>query len=131
MSKLEQENNRLKAILEDRSLKGDDPILASDAYYEIASILEVPEGGSVIEVAMQLKEQSTELGSDRGKYIYHYTAHYQNHSNQVVHIDGILVARNKILTHEQYREIKPVINKENAHMLTVVSFSCIGREFEE
>ncbi len=51
---------RLEATLEDRASKADSPLLASDAYYEIASRL-APDGGSVIEAAEALKSELHEL----------------------------------------------------------------------
>ena len=48
---LQSEVRRLEAVLEDESMKGDSHVVASDAYYEIASILKVPDGGSVIDAA--------------------------------------------------------------------------------
>jgi len=52
---------RLEAVIENRALKQDDPIQASDCYYMIGEELEVPEGGSVVETCSHLKEIETRL----------------------------------------------------------------------
>ena len=51
---LQSDVRRLEAVLEDESMRGDSHVVASDAYYEIASILKVAEGGSVIDTANTL-----------------------------------------------------------------------------
>jgi len=51
---LKAQVERLEATLENRALGGDSPLLAADAYYEIAAIL-APNGGSVVEAVEMLK----------------------------------------------------------------------------
>ncbi len=51
---LQAENERLKAVIEDRSMNEHDEIGAADSYWEIAEVLNVPEGSSVIEFAAHL-----------------------------------------------------------------------------
>lgn len=63
----------------------------------------------------------------KGRYLYHYSAFYQN-GHQNAYIDGIIEAKNRITSHEEYMKIKPVINKEHADALVVTSLSYIGRK---
>ncbi len=51
---LQAENERLKAILEDGLSVSSDEVVAADSYWEIAGILNVPYGASVIDHARYL-----------------------------------------------------------------------------
>jgi len=64
---LQEAHDRLLATLEDRSLSGEDRSMASDCYYEVAEVLEVPEGGSVIETAGQMKRDRDKLQEENDR----------------------------------------------------------------
>ena len=64
------------------------------------------------------------------RYIYHYCAAYQEIPSAINYIDGIAQMEDRIVTIEDYRELKAQICEDHAEILTIRSLSFIGMESE-
>ena len=63
-----------------------------------------------------------------GKYIYHYSAEYQQSDFNIAKIDGIAQLEHRIVCMADYKELKKMIDKDNSHKLTIKSLSFLGME---
>lgn len=62
---LQEEVNRLTSTLEDTiTTESGNKIAASDSYFEIADMLQVPQGGSAIDAVRELQEENKRLKDD-------------------------------------------------------------------
>lgn len=65
-----------------------------------------------------------------GRFIYHYCASFQPEIGQIAHIDGIAQMKHRIVAHDDCKELKQAIDKDNCDKMTIKSLSYLGREFE-
>jgi len=63
-------------------------------------------------------------------FSYHYSAMYTVPNGTAYH-DGIMITDKKIITHEQYKELKKDISPDNAHKMTITSLSFLGMVKED
>lgn len=58
--------------------------------------------------------------------IYQYHAHYQRTSGSIVHIDGIVQVKKRIVCMADYLELKKQIAPEHHDKLTIAHLSFLG-----
>ena len=63
----------------------------------------------------------------KGRYVYHYCAHYQLDADRVIYIDGIAQMKERITCYSDYKSLKSLIDQVNSEKLTIDSLTYLGR----
>jgi hypothetical protein len=61
------------------------------------------------------------------RHLYHYSSFYKD-GNRTVNIDGIVHLVTRITDLGEYMKLKPMIDPDNHHKLSITSLSYLGKE---